>query len=55
MYRCGDAQEIQSAQRAMQAASRIPLLLACNLESGGNGVAVTGTFFGREMEVAVIG
>ena len=24
MYRCGDAQEIQSAQRAMQAASRIP-------------------------------
>ena len=55
MYRCGDAQEIQSAQRAMQAASRIPLLLACNLESGGNGVAVTGTFFGREMEVAATG
>ena len=30
-------------------------MLACNLESGGNGVAVTGTFFGREMEVAATG
>ena len=55
MYRCGDALEIQTAQRAMQEASRIPLLLACNLESGGNGVATTGTFFGREMEVAATG
>ena len=55
MYRCGNALEIQTAQRAMQEASRIPLLLACNLESGGNGVASTGTFFGREMEVAATG
>lgn len=52
MYRTGEAQEIQEAQRAMQEASEIPLLLACNLESGGNGVARTGTFFGREMEAA---
>ena len=52
MYRTGDAEEIQEAQRAMQEASSIPLLFACNLESGGNGVAWTGTFFGREMEVA---
>lgn len=55
MYRTGKAEEIQSAQRAMQEASRIPLLLACNLESGGNGVAVNGTFFGRELEVAATG
>lgn len=55
MYRAGDAREIQNAQRAMQEASRIPLLLACNLESGGNGVATTGTFFGRELEVAATG
>ena len=55
MYRSGDAAEIQEAQRAMQQASRIPLLLACNLESGGNGVAATGTFFGREMEIAATG
>lgn len=52
MYRSGDAAQIQQAQRAMQEASPIPLLLACNLESGGNGVAETGTFFGRPLEVA---
>lgn len=52
MYRAGDAREIQNAQRVMQSASRIPLLLGCNLESGGNGVATSGTFFGRQMEIA---
>lgn len=52
MYRSGDAAEVQNAQRAMQEASKIPLLLACNLESGGNGIAATGTFFGRQLEAA---
>ncbi len=52
MYRTGKASEIQEAQRAMQEVSEIPLLLSCNLESGGNGVAVTGTFFGKEMQIA---
>lgn len=52
MYRTGKAHEIQEAQRTMQEASSIPLLLACNLESGGNGVATTGTFFGKELEIA---
>ena len=55
MYRAGDAKEIQNAHRVMQNASRIPLLLACNLESGGNGVAVSGTFFGRQLEIAATG
>lgn len=55
MYRAGDAREIQTAHRVMQNASRIPLLLACNLESGGNGVAVSGTFFGRQLEIAATG
>lgn len=55
MYRCGQPEEIQSAQRAMQRASRIPLLLSCNLESGGNGVSVNGTFFGRPLQVAATG
>lgn len=52
MYRAGDAAEVQAAHRAMQTTSKIPLLLACNLESGGNGIATTGTFFGRQMEAA---
>lgn len=55
MYRAGDAEEIQTAQRIMQEASRIPLLLSCNLESGGNGIAPTGTFFGRQLQVAAAG
>ncbi len=55
MYRSGNASEIQNAQRVMQKASRIPLLLGCNLESGGNGVALDGTFFGRPMEIAATG
>ena len=52
MYRAGDAKEIQTAQRVMQEASRIPLLLSCNLESGGNGITPSGTFFGRQLQVA---
>ena len=52
MYRAGDGADIQRAHRAMQEASRIPLLLAANLESGGNGVAQGGTYFGKEMQVA---
>lgn len=52
MYRSGDPAEVQTVHRAMQEASKIPLLLACNLESGGNGIATNGTFFGRQMEVA---
>ena len=55
MYRSGDGKEIQNAHRVMQEASNIPLLLACNLESGGNGIATNGTFFGRQMEVAAAG
>ncbi len=52
MYRTGDGKEIQEAHRAMQRASRIPMLLAANLESGGNGVAHQGTHFAKEMQVA---
>lgn len=52
MYRAGDGAEIQEAYRAMQKASRIPMLLPCNLESGGNGLTTNGTFFGKELAIA---
>lgn len=52
MYRAGEAADIQHAQRVMQENSKIPLLLSCNLESGGNGITPTGTFFGRQLQVA---
>ena len=55
MYRAGEASAIQEAYRTMQRASRVPMLLPCNLESGGNGLTTDGTFFGKEMEIAATG
>lgn len=52
MYRSAPAVQVQKAQRYLQENSKIPLLLAANLESGGNGVAEEGTFFGKQMQVA---
>lgn len=52
MYRAGDGAAIQEAYRVMQEVSAIPMLLPCNLESGGNGISESGTYFGKEMEIA---
>ena len=52
MYRPGAAAEIQSTHRAIQDMAEIPLLLAANTESGGNGLAFEGTSFGNAMSVA---
>lgn len=52
MYRPGAAEEIQSTHRAIQEMADIPLLLAANTESGGNGLAFEGTSFGNAMSVA---
>lgn len=52
MYRTGAGREIQNAYRAMQEASDIPMLLPCNLESGGNGISTDGTYFGKPLEIA---
>ncbi|WHY20034.1 glycoside hydrolase family 3 N-terminal domain-containing protein [Paenibacillus sp. G2S3] len=52
MYRPGPANEIRSAHKAMQENSKIPMLLAANLENGGDGVATEGTYFGKQLQVA---
>lgn len=52
MYRSAPAKKVQQAQRFMQEKSRIPMLFAANLESGGNGVAEEGTFYAKQMQVA---
>ena len=52
MYRAGDGADIQRAYQAMSQVSKVPMLYPCNLESGGNGISPTGTFFGRPLEVA---
>lgn len=52
MYRSAPAEKVQQAQRFLQERSKIPMLLAANLESGGNGVAEEGTFYAKQMQVA---
>ncbi len=55
LYREGPGAEIQKAQSYLQKESKIPLLIAANLEYGGNGSAVEGTYYGREMLVGATG
>lgn len=55
LYREGPGEELRQAHQILQDASRIPLLTASNLEYGGNGSAVEGTYYGREMLTAATG
>lgn len=55
LYREGPGEEIRQAHKVLQDTSKIPLLTASNLEYGGNGSAIEGTYFGREMLVAASG
>lgn len=52
LYREGPGEEIRRCHEVIQDAAKIPLLTASNLEYGGNGSAMEGTYFGREMLVA---
>lgn len=55
MFRALPGEEIQEAQRYLQQQSKVPLLLAANLEAGGNGVMTEGTYFGYPMAMAATG
>ena len=55
MYRCGKAEEMQQTHRYLQENSKIPLLIGANLEDGGCGIAVDGTQYGKQMQVAATG
>ncbi|WP_253907634.1 glycoside hydrolase family 3 protein [Bacillus sp. WMMC1349] len=52
MFRPLPGKIIQSAHRVLQDASHIPLLLAANLEDGGNGLVEEGTYYGKPLQVA---
>lgn len=52
MYRSAPAEMVKKAQSFMQKTSKVPMLLAANLESGGNGVAEDGTYYGKQMQIA---
>ncbi len=44
--------EVQNLYRTLQEQADIPLLLAANLERGGDGIALDGTTFGSQMQIA---
>ncbi len=52
MYRPGPAQNVLKTHQMLQENSKVPMLLAANLEAGGNGAAFEGTNFGKPMGVA---
>lgn len=52
MYRPSAAEKIYNIHSFLQEESRIPMLLAANLEAGGDGIGNEGTFFGRQIQVA---
>lgn len=52
MFRSEDAKTIQNNINVMQKTAKIPLLISANLEDGGNGIAETGTYMGRQMLIA---
>lgn len=55
LYREGPGEELRQSHKILQNASKIPLLTASNLEYGGNGSAIEGTYYGREMLAAATG
>uniref|UniRef100_UPI00286F5399 glycoside hydrolase family 3 N-terminal domain-containing protein n=1 Tax=Anaerosporobacter sp. TaxID=1872529 RepID=UPI00286F5399 len=55
LYREGLSEELRHSHKILQESSKIPLLIASNLEYGGNGSAIEGTYYGREMLVAATG
>jgi len=54
-YRTADARELQDCLRVLQCRTKVPLLVGANLEDGGNGAVLEGTYFGRQMLIAATG
>lgn len=52
MYRTGPKSEVRRTHETLQNMSKIPLLIAANTESGGDGLCVEGTSFGKPLAVA---
>lgn len=51
-FRDGFGEEMRNTFEFAQNHTRIPLLIPSNLEAGGDGAAIDGTAFGKQMEVA---
>ncbi len=52
MYRPDQARTVREAHSILQSSSKIPLLIAANLEAGGTGLVFEGTNFAKPLQVA---
>lgn len=52
MFRPGPAQELKIAIDTINENAKIPMFLAANLEDGGSGIAIEGTYVGRQMLIS---
>ncbi len=50
-YQGGNAAQVHEQNRILQENSKIPLLIACNTESGGNGACSDGTMIGDHVKI----
>lgn len=55
LYRTSSKEDIISAHRTAQNMAKVPLLLAANLECGGDGITIDGTSLGKPMAIAATG
>lgn len=54
-YNPGKAEEIHEQNRILQENSKIPLIIACNTENGGDGACTDGTLIGSQTKIAATG
>lgn len=54
-YNPATAAEVHEQNRILQENSKIPLIIACNTEKGGNGACVDGTFIGEQTKIGATG
>lgn len=54
-YNPAKAAEVQEQNRILQTNSKIPLIIACNTENGGNGACTDGTYIGNQTKIAATG
>lgn len=54
-YNPATSREVREQNRILQENSKIPLIIACNTEAGGNGACVDGTMLGQQTKIGATG
>lgn len=54
-YNPADARSVHEQNRILQENSKVPLIIACNTENGGNGACTDGTLIGSQTKIGATG